>query len=500
MTSTRTPARRRRILGLGVGQIIMLLVALAAASAGGFYGYTRFFTTETASAARVQTQAVRRGNLVATVSSTGTIQAISTARLAFKTGGTLAEVLVKVGDTVKAGQALARLDTRDLQITLRQQQASLASAQAKLAQTLAGATESDVQAAVASVASAQTQLVRAQTDYDKLQAGPSQAEIQQAAGALEKARSALQTAQTEYDKVSWRNDAGASSAAVTLQNATADYQTALAAYNVKLAPPNPGDVEAARQGINSAQQGVESANARLTQLRGGPLPADVTAARASVETSAAQVAAAELNLERATLVAPFDGVVNAVTAAAGEQVSAAFITIVDPNNLRLDVNVDENDVARIELNQPATITLDALAGRSFRGRVIAIAPTATIAQGVASYLVSVQIDQPQNVKPGMTANVQITVEQRTNVLVVPARAVRTQGRERVVDVMTASGQIETRPVTVGLSNDQQTEITRGLEEGELVVLAATGTRTPTGPGIPGLPQGGAPGGGAPFVR
>ncbi|GIW08599.1 MAG: hypothetical protein KatS3mg060_3404 [Dehalococcoidia bacterium] len=486
MTSGRTVARRRRILGLGVGQVVVLLVALVAAAAGGYFGYQRFFAPETAAQTRLQTQPIRRGNLAATVSSTGTVQAVNTARLAFRGGGTLAEVLVKVGDSVTAGQPLARLDTKELEIALRQQQANLSSAQARLAQTLAGATESDIQAAVASVASAQTQLARAQSDYEKLVAGPSQAEIQQAAAALEKARNALQAAQTDYDRIAWRGDAGSSSQAVALANATADYQTALANYNAKIAPPNPGDLEAARQAVASAQQGVESANARLAQLRAGPLPSDVAVARAAVETAAAQLASAQLNLERATLTAPFDGVVQAVTAAPGEVVSGVFITLVDPNTLRLDVNVDENDVARIELNQPATISLDALPGRTFRGRVIAIAPTATIAQGVASYLVSVQIDQPQGVKPGMTASVQITVEQRTNVLLAPARAVRTQGRERVVDVLTPSGRVETRVVTVGLSNDQQVEITRGVEEGEQVVLATTGTR-PATTNVPGLP-------------
>jgi HlyD family secretion protein len=478
---------------LSLGQLLVLLIALVAAAGGGYVGYQRFFTPETAAAARVQTQPVRRGNLVATVNSTGTVQAVNSARLAFRGGGTLGEVFVKVGDTVAAGQPLARLDTKDLEIALRQQQANLSSAQARLAQTLAGASESDIQAAVASLASAQTQLTRAKNDYEKLAAGPTPAEVQQAAAALEKARNALQTAQTDYDRIAWRGDAGSSSQAVTLANATADYQTALANYNAKIAPPNPGDLETARQAIASAEQSVESANARLAQLRAGPLPTDVAVARASVETAAAQVASAQLNLERATLVAPFAGVVQAVTASPGEVVSSAFITLVDPNTLRLDVNVDENDVARVELDQPATISLDALPGRTFRGRVIAIAPTATIAQGVASYLVSVQIDQPQGIKPGMTASVQIAVEQRTNVLIAPARAVRTQGRERVVDVLTASGQIETRSVAVGLSNDQQVEITRGVAEGELLVLATTGTR-PSGttvpggvPGIPGVP-------------
>lgn len=500
MSSSKGPTRRRRILGLGVGQVLTLLVALVVAAAGGYLGYQRLFAPETAAAARVQTQPVRRGNLAATVNSTGTVQAVNTARLAFRSSGTIAEVLVKVGDPVTAGQPLARLDTKDLEIALRQQQANLSSAQARLAQTLAGATESDIQAAVASVASAQTQLVRAQNDYEKLAAGATQIEIQQAAAALEKARNALQAAQTDYDRIAWRGDAGSSSQAVALANATADYQTALANYNAKIAPPNPADLEAARQAVVSAQQNVESANARLAQLRAGPLPADVAAARASVETAAAQVASAQLNLERATLTAPFNGVVQAVTASPGEVASGAIITLVDPNTLRLDINVDENDVARIELNQPATISLDALPGRTFRGRVVAIAPTATIAQGVASYLVSVTIDQPQGIKPGMTASVQITVEERSNVLIAPARAVRTQGRERFVDVLTPSGTIETRAVTIGLSNDQQVEITRGVQEGEQLVLATTTTRPGTTPTFGGVP-GGVPGvPGAPIRR
>ncbi|GIW11149.1 MAG: hypothetical protein KatS3mg061_2206 [Dehalococcoidia bacterium] len=488
MTS-RSP-KRRRLFGLGPGQLLLLLVVLGVAAGGGYYGYQRLLAPETATAARLQTQPVRRGNLVATVSSTGTVQANTTARLAFRSGGYLAEVYVRVGDSVKAGQPLAKLDTKDLEITLRQQQANLASAQARLQQTLAGALPSDIQAAVASVASAQAQFVKAQADLQKLTTPPSPDEVQQLASQLEKARVALQNAQTEYDRISWRGDAASTPQAVALQNATADYQSALAAYNLKIAPPKESDVATARQAVESARQQVEAANTRLAQLQSGPTPQDVAAAQAAVEQAAAAVATAQLNLDRAILVAPFDGVVSALTASPGEVVgSNPFLTLVDPTNLRLDVNVDENDVARLDLGQAATITLDALPGRTYRGRVIAIAPVATIQQGVASYPVSLQIEQPEGVKAGMTANVQIIVEERQNVLLVPARAVRTQGRERSVDVLLADGRVETRRVRVGVSNDQQTEILEGVREGEQVVIPSTTTRPPSGVG------GGAP----PFV-
>ncbi len=151
-------------------------------------------------------------------------------------------------------------------------------------------------------------------------------------------------------------------------------------------------------------------------------------------------------------------------------------------------------MSRVGVNQKASVTFDAIPGQSFTGKVIAVAPNATMQSGVATYLVSISIPEPGPVKPGMTGNASIVYGEQANALVVPNRAIHTQGRARAVDVL-VGGVKQTRPVTVGISNDQFSEITQGLAEGDQVVISGTSAAQPR---VGGGPVGG-PGGGMQFA-
>jgi macrolide-specific efflux system membrane fusion protein len=218
----------------------------------------------------------------------------------------------------------------------------------------------------------------------------------------------------------------------------------------------------------------------------------------------------------------------------GNNSNSGAITVVDTGKIRVDVQVDEADIANIAVGQPATVAFDALANRRYTGQVIALAPSGTTSQGVVGYQVSIALDRaagpgagraagarPGNaeraqqrarpadgdapaegqgagdpireVRPGMTATATITYAQRDDVLHVPNRAITRQGRDRVVQVATANGG-ESRKVQIGMANDQVTEITDGLQEGDEVIIPTTSTRA----AIPGARQGAAPGGGATF--
>lgn len=121
-----------------------------------------------------------------------------------------------------------------------------------------------------------------------------------------------------------------------------------------------------------------------------------------------------------------------------------------------------------------------------------ISPTGTLTQGVVTYPVAISIDARNQVLPaGMTASTTITIEEKDDVLVVPLRAVRRQGRDQVVEVMAEDGKAATRVVKTGVQNDQLVEITDGLAEGDQVMIQGTSTRAPN----LGGPGGGPPGGG-----
>lgn len=497
-------------------------------------GYLRLRPDTAAAAANVATATVQRSTLTATVNTAGNIQAHQSVDLAFGQSGVVKAVYVKVGDRVQAGDLLAELDTADLSLQLRSAQVNLKNAQDQLAKTENPATGQDI-------ALARAQLASAQAAYDKVAAGVSQSKLTSAqaqvasaqaaynaavksaatadsslvsaAATLEKARIALEKAQGEYDKVAWRGDVGATSQAATLQSATIDYEQAKANYDALAATAQTdanSKIASAAAALRSAQANLEevrnqvttadlaAAQASLTQaqnnleeLLAGPDAITLSIARHAVETAQIALDQIELKLQQARIVAPFAGVITTVNARTGQTASGTAISLADLEHLDIIVNMAEVDVNKVQVGQPAEITLDAVADLTLNGEVAQIAPAGVQSSGVVNYPVTIAITRPSSaVKTGMTANVNIIVAQRDNVLTVPNRAIRTVGKQKMVTVLFEGQQIQT-PVQVGLSGDTATEIVSGLKEGDTVVLTTTTTRTTTVGGL-GMPGAGGP--------
>jgi HlyD family secretion protein len=354
-------------------------------------------------------------------------------------------------DEVKAGATRAELLTA--QATVEQARSGLANAQAKLDQLMQGATDADRVAAETAVTTAEANLASAQAKLDNLLQSTPQ-DVQSARLAQASAQASLDSAQAKLDQLT----AGATQA----------------------------DVQAALSGVASAQ-------ATLVTRSGNARPSDIALQQEAVHQAEFALQQAQIDLDSNTLTAPFDGTVASIAGNPGEPApsgTTGFMTIIDPTQVRVDVTVDETDVAKIAVGKNANITFDALPNRPFRGKVISISPTGTLTQGVVSYPVSLSIDARNQVLPaGMTASTTITIDEKNDVLVVPNRAVRRQGREQVVEVIGADGKPATRPVRTGVQNDALVEVTDGLAEGDHVLIQGTTTRQPNvGPGGGGGPQ------------
>jgi HlyD family secretion protein len=320
-------------------------------------------------------------------------------------------------------------------------------AEENLRNVRAGGKAQDIANAQATVLSAQAQLASAQQKLAEMKAGPKPEDVAQAQAALVQAQQQLA---------------------------------------LKAVPYTAQDIAQQQAAVAQAEQQLALKTSPYT-IR------DLQTAEASVAQAQASLSMAQYNLDNAVLVAPFDGMISSVGYSVGTwsssagTVGAAGILLVDLENVRLDVNIDEVDVAKVAIGQPCVTTFDAISGVQFLGKVLAIAPEAKVQSGVVTYLASVSLDPRQGpVRAGMSGNVGITVAERNNVLVVPNRAVRTQGRNRVVDVVLDGDKTETRTVRVGMANDQLTEVQAGLTEGETVVIPTT---TTTAPRVGG-PQGG----------
>ena len=361
------------------------------------------------------------------------------------------------------------------------------------------------------LASAQAQLASAQAAHDAAvkSAGTSNSQLVSAAAGFEKARLALEKAQGDYDRVAWRGDAAASSQAQTLQTATIDYDQAKASYDALVATSGTdadSKVASARSQLQQAQANLSkvksqvtaadlaAAQASLTQaqndldkLLAGPDAYALDIAQNSVDQAQISLDQTRLKLQQAQITAPFDGVVTQINIRLGQNASGSAIQIADLDHLEIVVNMAEVDVNRAKIGQAAQITLDAVPDVTLQGTVSQIAPAGVQTQGVVNYPVTVALQEPpEGVKTGMTANLNIIVDQRDNVLTVPNRAVRTQGQQKIVTVLFEGQQIQVR-VQAGLSSDTMTEIVSGLKEGDEVLLTTTTTTQLRG--VSGFPGG-----------
>jgi HlyD family secretion protein len=389
----------------------------------------------------------------------------------------------------------------------------------------------DLIAAQTAYDTAVSALTSARAKLDQIKAGPTTADQVAARTAVDQARTAMATAQAKLDQtMQGPQDADLVAAQTAVDTARANLDSAQTKLNT-LGVATPQDVQAARAAQASAQAALDSAKAKLAQLQSGPTQTDLQAAMSGVATAASTLATkngsarpsdvalaqeavrqAELAVQQAqtdqdnnTLTAPFDGIIASITGNPGETAptgTTGFLTLVDPSAVRVDVTVDETDVAKVAVGKSAAMTFDALPGRPFRGSVIAVSPSGTLSQGVVTYPVSLSIDTRNQVLPsGLTASATIVIDEKNDVIVAPLRAVRRQGRDQVVEVVGDDGKSTTpRPVKTGVQNDQFVEITDGLQEGDQILVQGTTTRTPNvgAPGVPGGP-GGPGGGGRVFI-
>jgi HlyD family secretion protein len=411
-----------------------------------------------------ETVAARLDTLVATVNASGAVQPEDQVSLTFPSGGLLAQMNVEPGQRVEAGAELARLDTRQLELNVAQAEATLQINETRLAQTRAGPEPADIAAATAAVESAQASL-------DRLLAGPSANDLQSAKLNVDAARNQLWSAQAQRDSIKGNplsTQASIDAAEAQVLVAEVNVQQAILAQERLTEPASEADISLARSQLAQAE-------AQLQKLQQMPSEEDIAVAEAQVEQAKAALEQAELRLADAILTAPSSATVLATNARVGELVGAAVpvVILADLEMYHVETSIDETDIGRVQLGQDATIALDAFPDVTLSGRVTRVDPLGQVTQGVVSYDVQVRvISNEVPLRPNMTAIVDIVVDRREGVLVVPNRAIRREtGGRRYVEILSGD-EVKQRFVTTGLGNELVTEIVSGVDEGENVVVSA----------------------------
>lgn len=380
-----------------------------------------FSLSRPSEAVAFQTIPVERGDLAAYVGATGSVRARQTATLTWQTNGIVGEVNAVIGDRIERGFVLASLDKATLSQSIILAEADLVSAQKALDDLLTSNT------------------------------------------ALLEAEKAVDTAEKNYQKAyNWRIKLNGK---IDIKDWYYDQFGELRLKEYKGYASEKTIADADRD-LALAEAKLEDARRAYERLLKGPDSDEVAAARA-------RVAAAEATLNLAKLIAPFDGTVTQASPVVGDQVSPGTVgfRVDDLTSLLVDVQVSEVDINHVAVGQDATLAFDAILGKTYNGKVIEVGQAGDTVQGVVSFTVTVELtDADEQVKPGMTAAVNVIVEEVQNSLLIPNRAVRLVDGERVVYVL-KNNMPERVKVTLGASSDTMSVLTGGdLQEGDLIIL------------------------------
>lgn len=333
------------------------------------------------------------------VTASGEVMAAQEAQMGFALAGQVETVEVELGDEVLEGDTLISLESSALEAGVAQAEAALEAARAQLAELEAGPRPEDLATAEAAYAGALAQ-------YHKLEAGPSDQERRIALAALRKAEAALVQAQAAYDAIAWVEEVAEMPQTLALQLATLDYESALANYELVTRGALPEDLEA-------AWRNVKSAIAQVDKLRAGATPQQLAIAQAAVAQAEAGLEVARATLNQATLTAPFSGTVADVQVSPGQIVmpGQVVLTLADLSHLQVETtDLSERDVTGVQMGQEATVYVEAL-NVDVPGRVARISPLASTVGGDVVYTVVIALEeQPEGLRLGMSAEVEIATE------------------------------------------------------------------------------------------
>lgn len=430
---------------------------------------------------------VEKGDLVVTVSATGALQPIRQVGLSFEFSAPVRDILVEAGQTVTAGQVLARLDVGDLESSVTNAEIALSGQQVAYEALTAPPRDVDIAVAQAALTAAQAQAgavslgsTSNQQEIARLQAEIARNQLWQAQLARDSAAQTSNEMLEQSQALGFNRDQQPITAAdnVTASIKQAENSMQLTDVNTAGVLNQGADVS----GLASANAAIVSAQVQLDRLLNGPSEIEVQIAEAQLALAQAAVAQAQAALNRTVLTAPFDGVVAEMNLTVGElPPQSAAVQLVDDSSYYVDVAVDETDVVKVQVGQPVTLVLDALPDDQLTGRVTRVAVAPIRAGQLVTYTVRVMLDPAQAaVRAGMTTTSTIVVNELKEVIILPNRFIRIDRAtaQAFVTVESSAGVYEDVPVVLGVRNETESQIVSGLEAGQRVVLIPRGSLNP----------------------
>jgi len=236
---------------------------------------------------------------------------------------------------------------------------------------------------------------------------------------------------------------------------------------------NQNNIITAQISLTTAQNTLANAQTNLALKQAGSTPEQIAAADAQVREAQANALNISAQLAKTYIKSPVDGIITKQDAKIGQMATAnqILIAVMSDAKFEIEANVSENEIAKISLNDEASITLDALGSKEkFAGRVIKIDPAETIISGVIYYKTTLVFNiEDARIKSGMTANLDIKTDERKNVLILPYYVIKQKGDTRYVQQISGKT-IKDVTIGVGLEGETMVEITSGLKYKEQVIV------------------------------
>lgn len=287
--------------------------------------------------------------------------------------------------------------------------------------------------------------------------------------ALNNAANLTQSTLTSYK---YNVNLGRTNVATTLTSVTTQKQSIA---NQKIT--NQNNINTAETSLNTAKNNLASTKDNLILKLAGPTTEQTAAQQAQVKYAIANIQNYAAQLTKTIIRSPLNGIIIKQDLKLGEIITANTpqISILSEAKFEVEANIPEADIAKVKIGDSTNITLDAYGNDViFKTKVISIDPAETMVEGVATYKTVFQFDrEDERIKSGMTANIDIQTAKRTDILVVPQRAIIQKGIDRFVIVDKGNNQTEEKNVTIGLKGiDGNVEIIDGLKEGDKVASYA----------------------------
>ncbi len=464
-------------------RIFLTILLAAILLAGGTFAVRAYQSQQKAAENPWQTQVLRRGPLTGVITADSTLASRQAITLSWEISGIVANVKVKAGDTVNAGDELASLDPNSLSQSAILSEVALANAQKALDDLYKQYGQLDLAQARQKVADGEQRLDNAQKALKALKTPASQAEIDQAKANLLLSQDKLEQTQQQIEIIQkklsrppskysfWESKKLYQNILEGLQRREIsdrrNYEDALAKLNDLQKPPDPVDLANAEAELSLAQAQLQAARKQLSDLEAGPTQDDIRAAQAQVDAAQAQV-------DKRRILAPISATVTLVNVKPGNQAAPGQLAfrLDDLSQIVANAAISEIDVNRLQAGQPATLHLDAAPGQTYHGHVSEIQPVGENQQGVVNFNASIILDDANlHTRPGMTASVDIQTEKVEDALLLPTGATRFLNGQQVVYILNTQGSPQAVPVELGISTGEYSQVVGGnLKEGDRVVL------------------------------